>query len=263
MNYKMTAILKMIMDSTFDVQSKTDYLGAMSREFGLSEGANCLRQRLGQNDLYFSNAIKMLNFLDYGVYAEKDEKQVPIGSAAEAMAFVSSILAKQHQTKTEFAAKMGISYRGLAGLFVQPNIKAGTVYKMLNALGYSMIVKPKNNSAKPTYIVGEVDYSDRVVDRMYEEALSWADSKKNTHITFFDAFIDGNIVYDHNAQVSVKALYEQYVRFWEYNRELHPRTSDGEKEINPLSNKVFTEFVMKKFGGDGKRCYGITLKRGA
>lgn len=261
MDYRMTVILKKLVDDTFDPYSKTDCLGDMSRALGLSEDSNCLWQRIRQSDILFSNALVMFDYLGYNVCVVREETIV-LSSLDTAMNLIKSTLSWDKLKKTEFAEMLGVSYQAMMKYFAKPNLKSRTIVKLFNTLGYTVVVKSKKPGGK-TYFVGDADHSDQVMGCMYEEALSWADSKNNTHITFFDAFIEGNIVYDHNAQVSVKALYEQYVQFWEYNRELHPRTSDGKKEIGHLSRKVFTEFVMNKFGGDGKKCFGISLKKEA
>ena len=93
MDYRMTVILKKLVDNTFDPYSKTDCLGDMSRALGLSGDSNCLWQRIRQNDILFSNALAMFDYLGYEVCAVREET-IAIHSLKEAIDLIQTTISR-------------------------------------------------------------------------------------------------------------------------------------------------------------------------
>lgn len=267
MNYRMTVILKKLVDNTFDPHSKTDCLERMTSAFNLSEKANRLRQRLKQDDILFSNALAMFDYLGYEVCAIREDETFFLYSPADVMELVQNTLSRDKIKKTEFAERLEITYRVMMRYFHQPNIKSRTVVKVFDVLGYTTIVKPKNDYGK-TYIVGDADCSDYNYSQAYglmvgdnpEELISTP--KENSHESFLDAFVKDNIEFNIQGVIPIRVLFARYVEYWEYHRELHPNRNE-KQEVKHLSQKNFIALLQSRFNIDEKSFFGISLKKEA
>lgn len=154
MNYRMTALLKKLVDDTFDPISKTTCRSRMADALGLSE--NRIRNKLNQEDILFNDATKMFDYLGYEVYAQHDDALISLTTAEKAMKEVNNILRVNYLTKVELANRLKVTYVAVMQFFKQPNMKSRTLVKIFNALAYQIIVKPKSNSGK-TYVIGDDD----------------------------------------------------------------------------------------------------------
>lgn len=169
MNYRTTAILRIIVDRTYDEKTKKDCIDKMTEHFGLSKKANTLRKRLHHNDLVFMNAIEMFDYLKYAVYAENEFDKINLSSYEIVIQSISDIMKRDEISKVELARRLGISYRAVMSFFNRKNSKAETVVKVFNALNYKVVVESQTESGK-RFIVGKADWVDYKFNIMLEDA---------------------------------------------------------------------------------------------
>lgn len=169
MKLKITAILRILVERTYDEKTKKDCIDKMTKHFKLSEKANTLRKRLHHNDILFSNAIEMFDYLKYAVYVENNFNKIRLTSSEIALQSISEIMKNEGVSKAELARCLGISYRAIMAFFKQKNLKTETVVKVFNALDYEVSVESQIENGKQ-FIVGKSDWDDYKFNNMLEEA---------------------------------------------------------------------------------------------
>lgn len=252
MNYRMTALLKKLVDDTFDPISKTTCRSRMADALGLSE--NRIRNKLNQEDILFDNAVKMFDYLGYEVYAQHDDALISLTTAEKAMKEVNNILRVNYLTKVELANRLKVTYVAVMQFFKQPNMKSRTLVKIFNALAYQIIVKPKSNSGK-TYVIGDDDVRLYQGEVMYKEALETLSRSPIKQESFFDRFIQDCIASDWESVETVSDLYQSFQRYWFSHPEYPTRFYLGKTN--------FRKLLVGRFNISGETCYGIKLRREA
>ena len=252
MNYRMTALLKKLVDDTFDPISKMTCRSRMADALGLSEIR--VKHRLNQEDILFDNAVKMFDCLGYEVYAQHDDTLIPLSTAERAMGEVNRILKVNYLTKVELANRLKVTYVAVMRFFKQPNMKSRTLVKIFNALDYQIIVKPKSNSGK-TYVIGDDDVRLYQSEVMYKEALETISRSPIKQESFFDRFIQDCIASDWESTETVSDLYQSFQSYWFFHPE-HPTRFY-------LGKTNFRKLLVGRFNISGETCYGIKLKREA
>lgn len=250
MNYRMTALLKKLVDDTFDPVSKTTCRSRMADALGLSE--NRIRNKLNQEDILFNDAPKMFDFLGYEVYAQHDDTLIPLSTAERAMEEVNRILKVNYLTKVELANRLKVTYVAVMQFFKQPNMKSRTLVKIFNALDYQVIVKPKFNNGK-IYVIGDDDVRLYQSEVMYKEALETISRSPIKQEPFFDRFIQDCIASDWESVETVSDLYQSFQSYWLCHPE-HPTRIY-------LGKTNFRKLLVGRFNISGETCYGIKLKR--
>jgi len=176
MNLKLTmpTIVRLLIKDTFNPQTKLDCGEKLANYLGISDRR--VRMYTEQKDMLFITGLKVLVFFNGEVFARKESDNVILSSAEQSLRFVESVLITEHMSKKEYAAKLGVSYVGLMHYFKQPNIKAGTLVKMFNALDYDVFVK----TDKQEYVLGDKEYWNYVYSTMYSEAISNLTAEEST-----------------------------------------------------------------------------------
>ena len=172
MKLKATTILRILVERTYDIDTKKDCIDKMTKYFKLSEKANTLRKRLHHDDIFFTNAIEMFNYLEYAVYAENDFEKISLSSPEMAIRSISDILKRNSMTKADLAKRLGVSYRALMAFFNQENLKAKTIVKIFNALNYEIIVESQTVK-KERFTVGNGTWEDYKFNVMLHEAENY------------------------------------------------------------------------------------------
>ena len=252
MNYRMTALLKKLVDDTFDPILKTTCRSRMADALCLSE--NRIRNKLNQEDILFDNAVKMFDYLGYEVYAQHDDALISLTTAEKAMKEVNNILRVNYLTKVELANRLKVTYVAVMQFFKQPNMKSRTLVKIFNALDYQVTVKPKSNSGK-TYVIDDDDVRLYQGEVMYKEALETVSHSSIKQESFFDRFIQDCIASDWESVETVSDLYHTFQTYW-FSHPEHPTRFY-------LGKTNFRKLLVGRFNISGETCYGIKLKREA
>lgn len=252
MNYRMTALLKKLVDDTFDPISKTTCRSRKADALCLSE--NRIRNKLNQEDILFDNAVKMFDYLGYEVYAQHDDALISLTTAEKAMKEVNNILRVNYLTKVELANRLKVTYVAVMQFFKQPNMKSRTLVKIFNALDYQVTVKPKSNSGK-TYVIDDDDVRLYQGEVMYKEALETVSHSSIKQESFFDRFIQDCIASDWESVETVSDLYHTFQTYW-FSHPEHPTRFY-------LGKTNFRKLLVGRFNISGETCYGIKLKREA
>ncbi len=249
MNYRMTALLKNLVDDTFDPLSKTTCIGRMADALGLSE--NRIRNRLNQEDILFDNAVKMFDYMGYEIYTQHDNILVPLTTTETAMEEINRILKVNYLTKVELANRLKVTYVAVMQFFKQPNMKSRTLVKIFNALDCQVVAKPKSDNGK-TYIIGDDDVKLYMGEVMYKEALETISHSPIRQEAFFDRFIQDCIASDWESTQTVSELYQSFQNYW-FSHPEHPTRFY-------LNKNNFRKLLVGRFNISGETCYGIKLK---
>lgn len=249
MNYRMTALLKKLVDDTFDPLSKTTCRSRMADALGLSESR--IKNRVKQEDILFDNALEMFDYLGYEVYAQHDNTLIPLTSTESAITLIRVILAQTKLSKVELAKRLKVTYVALMQFFKQANVKSRTLVKTFNALDFQIIVRSKETDGK-SYIIGDDCVELYQHEVMYKEALETISRSPIKQESFFDRFIQDCIVSDWESVETISDIYQSFQSYWLCHPEHPTRIYLGKKD--------FRKLLVGRFNTIGEKCYGIKLK---
>ena len=172
MKLKVTAILRILVERTYDIDTKKDCIDKMAKYFKLSEKANTLRKRLHHNDIIFTNAVEMFDYLKYSVYAVNKSEKICLPSTEIAIQSIGNIMKNNRVSKADLARSLGVSYRAVMAFFKQANLKTETIVKIFNALNYEVVVEAQE-AGRERFIVGNGYWEDYKFNAIYREAESF------------------------------------------------------------------------------------------
>lgn len=258
MNLRMTAIVKILISQTWNTDSRKDCLENMANFFGYSITAKTLEHRLNQKDMLLSNAIAMLDFLEYQICIVDDGEEKVIKSTKMALDEINAILKKKNITKAELSRKLGVGYIAVIHYFTQSEMKTETAVKLFNLIGCDMIVKSKKGSGT-IYTVCDEDFESYKLEKMQEEAICMLNGKPIGHYDFFNEFIKNCVDIDWRGEVPIDDLYQKFESYWYSHPEIRPARSYGNRS-NLIGKITFRGLLSDRFSIDKTKCYGVKLK---
>lgn len=69
---------------------------------------------------------------------------------------IRAVLKREGKTQTEISKEVGLSERSVGTMLCRPNtLSLGNVYGLLNALGYEIVVRPKDKANEIEFVISE------------------------------------------------------------------------------------------------------------
>lgn len=71
---------------------------------------------------------------------------------------IRAVLKREGKTQTEISKEVGLSERSVGTMLCRPNtLSLWNVYGLLNALGYEIVVRPKDRANEVEFVISEDD----------------------------------------------------------------------------------------------------------